>query len=56
LQNADPDETMRRLMAERHPVYAEADLNIESSDGSHERVVQALLDALSDRLSHEEHS
>jgi shikimate kinase len=56
LQNADPDETMRRLMAERHPIYAEADLTIESSDGSHERVAQALLDALSERLSHEDPS
>jgi shikimate kinase len=56
LQNADPDETMRRLIAERHPIYAEADLTIESSDGSHERVVQALIDALYDRLSHEDPS
>jgi shikimate kinase len=56
LQTADPDETMRRLIAERHPVYAEAHLTIESSDGSHERVVQALIDALLDRLSHEDPS
>jgi shikimate kinase len=56
LQSADPDETMRRLMAERYPVYAEADLTIESSDGSHERVVQALISAALDRLSREDPS
>jgi shikimate kinase len=54
LRTADPDETMRRLMAERHPVYAEADLTVESSDGSHDRVVQALIDALLVRLAHED--
>lgn len=46
LKTADPDETMRRLIAERHPVYAEAEWTIESNDGSHDRVVQAVIDAL----------
>jgi shikimate kinase len=46
LKTADPDETMRRLIAERHPVYAEAEWTIESKDGSHDRVVQAVIDAL----------
>jgi shikimate kinase len=46
LKTEDPDETMRRLIAERHPVYAEAEWTIESNDGSHDRVVQAVIDAL----------
>jgi shikimate kinase len=49
LKTADPDETMRRLIAERHPVYAEAEWTIESNDGSHDRVVQAVIDALTRR-------
>ena len=43
LQTPDPDETMRRLIALRDPVYALADLSIESQDGSHESVVTRLL-------------
>lgn len=54
LKTSDPDETMRRLIAERHPVYAEAESTIESNDGSHDRVVQAVLEALNDRLSRED--
>jgi shikimate kinase len=46
LQTVDPDETMRRLMAERHPVYAEAEWTIESNEGSHDLVVQAVIEAL----------
>jgi shikimate kinase len=54
LKTADPDETMRRLMAERHPVYAEAEWTIESNDGSHDRVVQAVIDALQRGLVRED--
>lgn len=50
LQTVDPDETMRRLMAERHPVYAEAEWTIESNEGSHDLVVQAVIEALQQGL------
>lgn len=43
LQTPDPDETMRRLIALRDPVYALADLALESQDGSHESVVSRLI-------------
>lgn len=46
LRTADPDETMRRLMEERYPVYGLADLTVDSRDASHERVTQDVLDAL----------
>jgi shikimate kinase len=46
LKNADPEESMRRLMASRQPVYALADLTVESRDIPHERVVDDTLNAL----------
>ena len=35
---ADPEETLRRLLEERVPTYALADLTIESRDGPHDSV------------------
>lgn len=49
LQNSDPRGTMRRLAEERYPVYAEADITVESRDGPHERVVRAIVQALKER-------
>ncbi len=46
LQTGDPRATMERLVKERYPVYAEADLTIESRDGPHDRVVRAIIQAL----------
>jgi len=46
LQNADPEGTMRRLMEVRHPIYATADLIVESQDGPHDRVVADIRSAL----------
>lgn len=50
LQNADPEGTMRRLMQDRYPVYAEADITVISVDAAHERVVQDVLAALTAHL------
>ena len=36
LQTADPEETLRRLLDERSPTYALADITIESRDGPHD--------------------
>lgn len=47
LQTADPDATMRKLIADRYPIYAEADLTVESRDVAHEVMVDAVIDALS---------
>ena len=46
LKNADPRGTMERLMAERYPVYAEADVTVESNGGPHDTVVQQILSKL----------
>ena len=54
LHTADPDATMRRLIEERYPVYALADLTVSSQDTFHERVTQDVLDALRARLGTED--
>ncbi len=46
LQTADPDQTMRNLSADRYPIYAEADITVESRDVAHDVMVDAVLDAL----------
>src|SRR6516164_2152356 len=43
LKTADPEQTLRRLLEERSPIYALADFTIESLDGSHDSVVDAIL-------------
>ena len=43
LKNSDPRGTMERLMAERYPVYAEADITVDSNGGPHDTVVQQIL-------------
>lgn len=50
LQTVDPAETMRRLMADRYPTYALADVTVESRDASHERVTEDVLEALAGLL------
>src|SRR6201999_1977651 len=39
LKSSDPIETLKRLMDERYPVYAEADITVESRDVPHEAIV-----------------
>ncbi|WP_349369410.1 shikimate kinase [Salinarimonas sp.] len=46
LQTPDPEGTMRALMDKRYPVYAMADVVVESHDGAHEEVVEAVVAAL----------
>ncbi len=46
LESGDPQETLRRLMTERYPVYSQADLVVESGEGPHETVVEAILRVL----------
>jgi shikimate kinase len=42
----DPEAVMRRLIEERYPVYARADITVESRDVPHEIIVGEILDAL----------
>jgi shikimate kinase len=46
LQNVDPRAKLAELIAVRYPVYAEADLTIESADGPPEVTVQRVLHAI----------
>jgi len=46
LRNTDSRAALERLLKEREPVYAEADLTIESDDGPQEAVVRRILTAL----------
>jgi shikimate kinase len=46
LQTDDPEGTIRKLIDLRYPVYAEANIVIESEDGPHEATVEAVLTAL----------
>ena len=46
LAGGDARAILTRLMAERHPVYAEADITVESMDRPHEQMVQMVVDAL----------
>ncbi|MEQ8247146.1 MAG: shikimate kinase [Alphaproteobacteria bacterium] len=52
----DPGTTLRRLMAERDPIYAEADLVVDSGDTAIDKVVDTILDALRDHLLENPHS
>ncbi|MEJ1160367.1 shikimate kinase [Prosthecomicrobium sp. N25] len=46
LETADPDATIRRLMTDRYPVYALADLTIHSRDVAHDIVTDEIMTAL----------
>jgi shikimate kinase len=46
LKGADPIETLKRLMDERYPIYAEADLTVESRDVPHEAIVEEVIESL----------
>jgi shikimate kinase len=46
LQTDDPVATIQRLVDERYPVYAEADITVLSRDVPHERIVEECLQML----------
>jgi shikimate kinase len=46
LQTADPGETLRVLLAEREPIYAEADLIVHSREVPHDAIVADIVTAL----------
>jgi shikimate kinase len=50
LKTADPEGTLRKLIEDRYPVYALADVTVHSRDVPHETVVQDIVDALDRRL------
>jgi len=57
LKSGDPEAIMRRLMEERYPIYALADVTVESRDVQHGQMVNDVIRALAqwrgwDRLAH----
>jgi shikimate kinase len=51
LQTADPAATLRELMEVRYPVYALADLTIQSREVAHDKIVDEIVAALAARLN-----
>lgn len=51
LKTPDPGDTLRRLMEARYPIYAEADITVESGDGPHELVVEDIVRRLDQYLA-----
>jgi len=51
LKTDDPAETLRRLMEERDPVYAEADVIVHSRDVPHEIIIAEIISAVAPRLA-----
>lgn len=46
LRQGDPRQTLNDLMTTRYPVYAKADVSVESGEGPHEIVVSKIINAL----------
>ncbi|MBV8510759.1 MAG: shikimate kinase [Xanthobacteraceae bacterium] len=51
LKTDDPERTLQRLIEERYPIYAEADVTIHSRDVSHEAIVADIMAGLAERLA-----
>jgi len=54
LQTADPEGTVSRLLTEREPVYAKADLTIASRDVPHDKIVEECIETLRAHLCGEQ--
>jgi shikimate kinase len=46
LQTDDPSETLRQLLIAREPVYAQADITVQSREGPHDVIVIEIMQAL----------
>jgi shikimate kinase len=49
LKAEDPEDVMRSLIAERYPVYSQADITVESRDAPHNSIVTDVIRALAAR-------
>ncbi len=56
LKQDDPRIVMERLMAQRYPVYAGADITVDSVEGPHDQVVEEILRSLEAFLSQPAHA
>jgi shikimate kinase len=46
LQTADPVATLRRLLAEREPIYAQSDITVQSREVPHDEIVTEIMRAV----------
>ena len=53
LAGKDPEETLKKLLSEREPLYAGARIVVTSREGPHETVVDSIIDAIERELSDE---
>ncbi len=53
LNTGDPAEVIEKLIAERYPIYAEANIHIQSRDIAHDVVISDILAALAEYLDRE---
>jgi shikimate kinase len=51
LQTADPAATLRQLLTEREPIYAQSDLTVQSREIPHEAIVSEIMSALAGFLT-----
>ena len=51
LMTADPAATLRQLLAEREPVYAQADITVQSREVPHDAIVVEIMRALAGFLN-----
>jgi shikimate kinase len=51
LKGGDPGTVLEKLMAERYPFYAEADIAVDSVDGPPELTLERVMTALGDHLA-----
>ncbi len=51
LEGGDPRAILARLIDERYPIYAEADIVVDTVAGPHEEVVERIVDALAARAA-----
>jgi shikimate kinase len=51
LKTDDPEQTLKQLIAERYPIYAEADVTVHSRDVSHDAIVADIVAGLAERLA-----
>ncbi len=52
LKTGDKGEILSKLMEERYPIYAEADITIDSNAGLHETIVEKAVAALKQKAEH----
>ena len=55
LKGGDPQATIKRLIDERYPVYAKADLTVESRDVPHDTIVDEIVAGLSQHVAAADH-